>query len=76
MSPRSLSLGLMEADPDRVVELRRASLERAGYTAAQAEELARRLDLDLQDALAPRRQGLPPEVAYELALAGASRTVF
>jgi hypothetical protein len=58
------------------VALRRASLERAGYTPAQAEALADRLDLDLQEALAPRRQGLPPEVAFELLLAGRGRTVF
>jgi hypothetical protein len=65
------------ADPERVVELRRASLERAGYTAAQADELARRLDLDLQALLAPRRQGLPPDAAYEIARSGGGgRTVF
>jgi len=63
-------------DPARVVELRRASLLRAGYTTAQADELARRLEIDLQAALAPRRQGLPPEVAFSLALAGDGRTVF
>jgi hypothetical protein len=63
-------------DHDRVVELRRAALERAGYTPEQAETLARRLELDLQTALAPRRQGLPPEVAFELVLAGGGRTVF
>jgi len=63
-------------DPGRVVELRRASLLRGGYTPAQADELARRLEIDLQAALAPRRQGLPPEVAFELALAGGGRTVF
>lgn len=63
-------------DPSRVVALRRASLERAGYTAVQADVLARRLELDLQDALAPRRQGLPPEVAFELALSSRGRTVF
>jgi len=63
-------------DPSRVVELRSASLLRAGYTPAQADELARRLEIDLQAALAPRRQGLPPEVAFELVLAGAGRTVF
>lgn len=67
----------MGADPDRVVELRRASLERAGYTATQADELARRLDLDLQALLAPRRQGLPPDVAFEIAMSGTGgRTVF
>lgn len=63
-------------NPERVVALRRASLLRAGYTAAQAEELARRLEVDLQAALAPRRQGLPPEVAFQLALSGGGRTVF
>ncbi len=63
-------------DPDRVVALRRAALERAGYAPGQAEALARRLDIDLQAALAPRRQGLPPEVACELVLAGGGRTVF
>jgi hypothetical protein len=63
-------------DPRRVVELRRASLLRGGYTPAQADELARRLEIDLQAALGPRRQGLPPEVAFELALAGGGRTVF
>lgn len=63
-------------NPGRIVELRRASLLRAGYTAAQAEELAHRVEIDLQAALAPRRQGLPPEVAFQLALAGGGRTVF
>ena len=63
-------------DPRRVVELRRRSLLRAGYTAAQAEELARRVEIDLQTALAPRRQGLPPEVAFQLALSDGGRTVF
>ncbi len=63
-------------DPGRVVELRRASLERAGYDAEQAAELARRLDVDLQAALAPRRQGLPADVAFQIALSSGGRTVF
>lgn len=68
---------MVDADPARVVELRRASLERAGYTAPQADELARLVDLDLQALLAPRRQGLPPDVAFELARSGGGgRTVF
>jgi len=62
-------------DPERVVELRRQALARAGYTTAQADDLARRLEIDLQAALAPRRQGLPPDAAYALALGG-GRTVF
>lgn len=64
------------AHPDRVVALRRASLERAGYTAEQALDLACRLEIDLRTALAPRRQGLPPDVAHAIALAGGGRTVF
>lgn len=63
-------------DEKRVVELRRASLERAGYTREQALDLARRLEIDLHAALAPRRQGLPPEVAHALVLSGGGRTVF
>jgi hypothetical protein len=63
-------------DPQRVIELRRAALERAGYTAEQAAELAHRLEIDLQAALAPRRQGMPPDVAFELALGRGGRTVF
>lgn len=63
-------------DPARVVELRRASLERAGYEPEQAAELARRLDVDLQAALAPRRQGLPADVAFQIALSSGGRTVF
>jgi hypothetical protein len=63
-------------DRARVVELRRASLVRAGYDPQQADELARRLDLDLQTALAPRRQGLPADVAFRIALSSGGRTVF
>jgi hypothetical protein len=63
-------------DPQRVVGLRRAALERAGYAPEQAVDLARRLEIDLQAALEPRRQGLPPDVAYALVLDGAGRTVF
>ena len=63
-------------DEERVVALRRASLERAGYTREQALDLAGRLEIDLQAALAPRRQGLPPDVAHALVLSGGGRTVF
>jgi hypothetical protein len=69
-------MGEATPDPERVVALRRASLVRAGYNDAQADELARRVEIDLQAALAPRRQGLPPEVAFELALSSGGRTVF
>mgnify|MGYP003515485434 CR=1 FL=1 len=63
-------------DLERVIALRRTSLERAGYSAAQAEELARRTEIDLQAALEPRRQGLPPDVAFSILLDGGGRTVF
>jgi hypothetical protein len=63
-------------DPERVVALRRTALLRAGYTEEQADTLARRAEVDLQAALAPRRQGLPPDVAFELVLGGGGRTVF
>jgi hypothetical protein len=62
-------------DRERVVRLRAESLERAGYTPEQAADIAGRLEIDLQHALAVRRQGLPPDVAYELVLGG-GRTVF
>lgn len=63
-------------DEERVVALRCTSLERAGYTREQARDLAGRLEIDLQTALAPRRQGLPPDVAHALVLSGGGRTVF
>ncbi len=62
-------------DPDRVVELRRASLERAGYDSETAGSLAERTDIPLQEALALRRSGLPPDVAFELLTSG-DRPVF
>jgi hypothetical protein len=63
------------ADPQRVVELRRQSLERAGYRPEHAKALAERLDVDLQHAVALPKQGFPPDVAYELIVSG-SRPVF
>ena len=62
-------------DPDRAVALRRAALERAGYSAHAAGEMARRLDIDLQQAVSLPRAGFPPEVAYEMLVSG-SRPVF
>jgi hypothetical protein len=64
-----------EHDPERVVELRLASLERAGYDTAAARMLAERVEIPLQDALALRRAGLPPAVALELLTSG-DRPVF
>jgi hypothetical protein len=62
-------------DRDRVVDLRRQALERAGFRGEHAAALAERLDIDLQHALSLPKQGFPPEVAYDLLLTG-SRPVF
>lgn len=62
-------------DTERVVALRRVALERAGYGAKAAEEIARRLEIDLQQAVALPRAGFPPEVACEMLTSG-SRPVF
>jgi hypothetical protein len=62
-------------DPENVVELRRRSLDRAGYDTASAALLAERIEIPLQDALALRKAGLPPEVALEMLISG-DRPVF
>jgi hypothetical protein len=62
-------------DPERVVELRRASLERAGYDPASARELAGRIDISLGDAVRLVKAGFPPDVARGLLTSG-DRPVF
>jgi hypothetical protein len=62
-------------DPERVVELRRASLERAGFGPGAAAALAEDVDLPLADALALVRAGFPPDVVYEMLTSG-ERPVF
>jgi hypothetical protein len=62
-------------DPVRVVELRRASLERAGYDPDTADTLAKDTDIPLPDALALRRAGFPPDVALAM-LRSRDRPVF
>ncbi|HWQ23207.1 MAG TPA: hypothetical protein VNK94_03780 [Gaiellaceae bacterium] len=63
------------ADPRRVVELRRASLERAGYDPDTARALAERVEIPLRDALALRKAGYPPAAALAMLTSG-SRPVF
>lgn len=58
-----------------MVELRRASLERAGFAPEAALDIAGRLDIDLKQAVALVKHGFPPEVAYGMLLGG-SRPVF
>jgi hypothetical protein len=62
-------------DPDRVVELRRASLERAGYDPETAGALARHVEIPLREALELRRAGFPPEAALAM-LTSRDRPVF
>jgi len=62
-------------DRERVVELRRQALARAGFRPEHASGLAERLDIDLPYALSLPKQGFPPDVAYELLVSG-SRPVF
>jgi hypothetical protein len=60
---------------DRAIELRRKAFERAGFQPGAAQDLAERLDLDLQQALGLVKHGFPPEVAYGMLTSG-SRPVF
>lgn len=60
---------------ERVVELRRASLERAGFRPEAAEELAARVELPLHDALRLVKAGFPPDVAFGMLTSG-ERPVF
>jgi hypothetical protein len=65
----------MEDLTPRVVELRRASLERAGYDPETAGALAERVEIALPDALALRKAGFPPDVAFAMLTSG-DRPVF
>ena len=62
-------------DPTRVVELRRASLERAGYDPESAQRLAEHVEVSLQEALALHKAGFPPDVAVAMLTSG-DRPVF
>ena len=57
-----------DTEAGRVVDWRRAELERAGYDAAAATQLAGRVDVDLHVAVHLLRQGCPPETALQILL--------
>lgn len=59
----------------RVIELRRASLERAGLDPSSAARLAEQTDVPLQEALSLARAGFPPDVVLAM-LASGNRPVF
>jgi hypothetical protein len=62
-------------DATRVVALRRASLQRAGFEPTRAAQIAARVEIPLQEALQLVRAGFPPDVAFEMLTSG-ERPVF
>jgi hypothetical protein len=59
---------LYETELARVVDWRRAELERAGYAEPAARKLAERLDIDLHRATELLGSGCPPETALRILL--------
>jgi len=55
-----------ESEHERVERWRADMLERAGYTAEQAAELATRSDVDLHHAIGLVERGCSPDVALEI----------
>ncbi len=53
---------------ERIERWRTEALERAGFNAEAAEELARRHDIDLHSAIGLLERGCPPETALEILL--------
>lgn len=59
---------LEETEAGRVVRWRAQELERAGYDAGSAAELAERNDVDLHRAVALLESGCPVELALQILL--------
>lgn len=58
-----------ETEAERILSWRLEELERAGYPAELARELAARFDIDLHGAVAlVTEQGCPPEMAARILL--------
>ena len=57
-----------EGEVRRVIQWRRAELERAGYDSAGAQAIAERLDIDLHTATDLLRGGCPAETALKILL--------
>ena len=55
-------------EAERVEQWRAEALERVGYGAQGAAELAARLDVDLHRAIALVENGCPPEMALQILL--------
>jgi hypothetical protein len=56
----------IESEHERVERWRADMLERAGYSASDAAELARRTDVDLHQAIGLLESGCSPEVALQI----------
>ena len=59
---------LDETELERVARWRTEELERAGYTAAAATEIAFRTDIDLHTAVEIAARGCPEELALKILL--------
>jgi hypothetical protein len=57
-----------DTEAGRVVDWRRAELERAGYDMPAASQVAARVDVDLHVAVDLLRRGCPPETALKILL--------
>ena len=57
-----------ETETERIERWRREALERAGYAARAAAELALRGDIDLHAAIGLVQRGCPPETAAKILL--------
>jgi hypothetical protein len=57
-----------DTEAGRVVDWRRAELERAGYDMSAASQIAGRVDVDLHLAVDLVRRGCPPETALQILL--------
>ena len=61
-------LHVRDTELERVEQWRAEALERVGYGAQAAAELAARLDVDLHLAIDLVEQGCPPETALQILL--------
>jgi len=57
-----------ETEQQRIERWRAEMLERAGYDAEQAAELAARHDIDMHSAAGLLEQGCPPDIALRILL--------
>ncbi len=66
ITAQELELAGEEAEWSEVARWRFESLVRAGYLEKHARALARRTDVDLHGAVALRRDGCPPDLAFRI----------